>query len=149
MAEKRKQITFDIDTKVAKEVLGEKNYTAAYINIRDFMKSEGWVHIEGSVYMSSKPLSTTKVAHLIKGLKKQYPYLTKCIKTMHQSDISNVHSLSHLFEYDGTPGKFVEVDLKRQEEKTSVLVKLRDKQEEAKIYNSGHNAAQLENKIER
>jgi virulence-associated protein VapD len=104
----KKQLTFDIDTNVAKEILGEKNYTTAYANIKNFMTNEGWLHIEGSVYMSSKALSTTKVAHLINRLKKQYPYLTKCIRDMHQSDISNVHSLEHHFEYDGTPGEFAE-----------------------------------------
>lgn len=115
MPEKRKQLTFDIDTKVAKEVLGEKNYTTVYTNIRDFMKSEGWIHIEGSVYMSSKPLSTTKIAHLINGLKKQYPYIEKCIRSMHQSDISKVHSLDYLFEYDGTAGKYAQKEDVKQE----------------------------------
>ena len=37
--EKRKQLTFDIDTNVAKEILGEKSYTTAYANIKSFMKS--------------------------------------------------------------------------------------------------------------
>lgn len=110
---KRKQLTFDIDTNVAKEILCDKKYTTVYANISSFMKSEGWIHIEGSVYMSKEPLSTTKVAHLLNALKIRYPYLTKCIRNMHQSDISNVHSLVHHFEYDGTPGKF------KQREKTN------------------------------
>lgn len=120
---KRKQLTFDIDTNVAKEILGEKSYTTAYANIKSFMKSEGWLHIEGSVYMSSKPLSTTKVAHLINKLKKQYPYLTKCIRNMHQSDISNVHSLEHHFDYDGTPGKFKQQENQKTEEQKTKPIK--------------------------
>lgn len=39
MKEKRKQLAFDIDTNVAKEILGEKNYTTIYANIKSFMKS--------------------------------------------------------------------------------------------------------------
>lgn len=70
------------------------------------MENVGWIHIEGSVYMSSEPLSATGVAYVIDGLKLEYPYLTKCIRSMHQADIANIHSLNHLFEYDGTPGKF-------------------------------------------
>lgn len=108
MTQRRKQLTFDIDTNIAKEILGEKNYTTAYANIKNFMKNEGWLHIEGSVYMSAKPLSTTQVAHLINSLKKEYPYLTKCIKNMHQSDVSKVHSLNFHFDYDGTAGKFAQ-----------------------------------------
>lgn len=104
--EKRKQLTFDIDTNVAKEILGEQKYRTIYSNIRKFMEREGWQHIEGSVYMSKKPLSTIKVAWLVDALKEEYPYLTKCIRDMHQSDISNVHGLHNHFEYDGTAGKF-------------------------------------------
>ena len=37
---KKKQLTFDLDTKVAKKILGDKNYTKAYADIRRFMKSE-------------------------------------------------------------------------------------------------------------
>ena len=63
--EKRKQISFDIDTNVAKEILGESKYISIYSNIQSFMKKEGWEHIEGSVYMSTEPLSNTKVSMLI------------------------------------------------------------------------------------
>lgn len=112
--DKRKQLTFDIDTNILKKILGEKNYSNAYTQIRKFMENEGWIHIEGSVYMSKKPMSSTKVALLINDLKKKYPYLTKCIREMHQSDISNVHSVEHYFEYDGTPGKFAQKE-QRQE----------------------------------
>lgn len=103
---KRKQITFDIDTNVAKEILGERNYIRAYADIREFMENGGWQHIEGSVYMSVVPVTTTNVAHLVDDLIWKYPYLTKCIREMHQSDITNVHSLSHHFDYDGTPGPY-------------------------------------------
>lgn len=106
--EKRKQISFDIDTNVTKEILGESKYTSIYSNIQSFMRKEGWEHIEGSVYMSTEPLSNTKVSMLIDRLKKEYPYITKCVRDMHQADISKVHSLEAQFEYDGTPGKFAQ-----------------------------------------
>jgi len=81
------------------------------------------MHIEGSVYMSRKPLSATKIAHLINRMKKKYPYLTKCIRNMHQADISNIHSLEHHFEYDGTPGiyakeKDISKDTKQRKKST-------------------------------
>lgn len=103
---KRKQLTFDIDTNVAKKILGEQNYTNIYANIRRFMEKEGWKHIEGSVYMSNKPLDNGDVIYLIQDMKKQYPYLDKCIREMHQTDISKIHSLNYYLEYDGTPGRY-------------------------------------------
>ena len=33
---KRKQLSFDIDTKVAKAILGKSNYIKAYIDVRSF-----------------------------------------------------------------------------------------------------------------
>ena len=103
---RRKQLSFDIDTKVAKAILGKSNYIKAYTDIRTFMEKEGWQHIEGSVYMSNNPLSTTQVMYLLDDLVWEHPYLTKCFREIHQADISKVHSLSKQFEYDGTPGRF-------------------------------------------
>ena len=83
------------------------------------MKSEKWMHIEGSVYMSTESLSTTKVAHMLDRLLEKYPYITKCVREMHQADISDVHSLSAQFEYDGTPGKYVQKDADVKKEVSS------------------------------
>lgn len=122
--EKRKQLTFDIDTKVAKEILGEKNYTTAYSNIKSYMKKHDWTHIEGSVYMSNMSLSNTKVSLILKELKRQYPYLTKCIREMHQADISDIHSLNAEFDYDGTPGKYA---IKKEKTKKKTVKKQKKK----------------------
>ena len=103
---KRKQISFDIDTNVAKKILGEQGYTKIYADIRRFMETGGWQHIEGSVYMSIAPLSNTKVLYVIDGMKEKHPYLEKCIREIHQADVSNVHSLNQYFAYDGTPGQY-------------------------------------------
>ena len=102
----KKQISFDLDTKVAKAILGKRNYIKAYLDIRKFMEKEGWKHIEGSVYMSKSPISNIMVLNMLKKLKKEHPYLTKCFREIHQADVSKVHSLSKQFEYDGTPGRF-------------------------------------------
>lgn len=149
---KRKQLIFDIDTKVAEQILGD-GYRTLYSDIRIFLDKEQFEHIEGSAYMSKNPMTNLELSNILKYLKVQYPYLEKCVREIHQADISNVHSLSHIFEYDGTPGKFAAAGLNQQKEnipdKTSVLARLKDKQEEAKAYNNGHNAARLENRKER
>lgn len=123
---KRKQITFDIDTNVAREILGN-NYTNLYLNIKKFMETNDWRHIEGSVYMSNKPLTNPDVSYLLDDLLENYPYLTKCIRDMHQSDISNIHSLENHFEYDGTPGEYA-----REEEPEEEKQKQEEKQDNSK-----------------
>jgi len=39
---RRKQITFDLDTKILKQIFGEKNYTQAYKDIKRFMLDNGF-----------------------------------------------------------------------------------------------------------
>lgn len=112
---KRKQLSFDLDTNIAKEMFGEKKYTKAYSDIRRFMEENDWKHIEGSVYMSNESIENTDIFFLISNLKKQYPYITKCVRNMHQADISNIHGLQHYFEYDGTPGNFVQQEHLQEE----------------------------------
>lgn len=80
-------------------------------SIFDVLKEIRNNYIEGSVYMSKKPLSTTQVMHLLNDLIWEYPYLTKCFREIHQADVFKVHSLSKQFEYDGTPGRFAKQEL--------------------------------------
>jgi virulence-associated protein VapD len=102
----RKQISFDIDTNVVKAILGEANYTRVYMDIRNYMEMNGWIHIEGSVYMSKETVKNSDISFLIDNLEDKYPYISKCVRTMHQADISNIHTLDYHFNYDGTPGEF-------------------------------------------
>lgn len=105
MENSRKQIVFDIDTKVSEKILGE-NYNAIYYRIMNFLKKENFKHVEGTVYESKDSLTNYDIAKTIMALKKKYPYLDKCIRDIRQADISEVHTLNHLFSYDGTPGKY-------------------------------------------
>lgn len=113
---KRKQITFDLDTKVLKQIFGEKKYTQAYKNIRDFMEDNGFKHIEGSVYVSSKGMSSVAVAETLDELKLKHPYLNKSVREIHQTDVGASHSLSNQFDYDGTPGKFKDKGKSQEQE---------------------------------
>ena len=49
-----KAVSFDIDTKVAREIFGKK-YTRIYTVIEDFMTANDFRHKEGSQYISKKP----------------------------------------------------------------------------------------------
>lgn len=51
-------------------------------------------------------MSSVSVADTLNGLKKEYPYLSKSVREIHQTDVGKSHSLSNQFDYDGTPGKF-------------------------------------------
>lgn len=102
----RKQITFDLDTNVLKEIHGKKSYTKGYSDIKSFMEKNDFKHIEGSVYSSVKTMNNQEVLDLIDSLKEEYEYLDKCVRDMHMTDIGETHSLGGQFSYDGTAGEF-------------------------------------------
>ena len=99
----RKQLAFDLDTKVCEAILGS-NYHIIYREIRDFMISNGFIHIQGSVYVSQNELSVVEVLNLLYDLRERIPYIEKCIRDIRQADVSREHSLNDFFDYDGTPG---------------------------------------------
>ena len=103
----KKQIIFDIDTKVAKQILG-KNYTSIYNKIRYFFKSNGFEHIEGSGYMSNYSLDYYDVIDIIDRMKIEFPYIEKCVRDIRVTEITKQHSLNHMLDYDGTPGKYAQ-----------------------------------------
>ena len=129
---RKKQITFDIDTNVCKQIFGEDKFRQPYKDIRRFLSANGFMHIEGSAYMSSHAMSNMEIAQLIDDMVEKHPYLTKCIREMHQADIGRSHSLKAQFEYDGTPGRFAQNDKQQahsEKKRSSVLVKLEEKKQ--------------------
>lgn len=149
----RKQIIFDIDTKVASAILGESKYRKLYSDIERYMKKNGFKHIEGSSYESIHPITRTKVAYMIEKLISKYPYLSKCVRDTRETSITEGRSLNKLFDYDGTPGKFVQYDYKQNNSKSSMLHKLEEKKAEAKKKDSDRqsvkNKEQSHNKSSR
>lgn len=108
--EQKKQLSFDLDTNILKQIFGDNSYTIAYKDVRNFMKNNNFVHIEGSVYVSELSMTNVDVLLLLGKMKKELPYITKCVKEMHQTDVGEIHSLNEQFEYDGTPGEFALTD---------------------------------------
>ena len=75
----RKQIIFDLDTKVLKQIFGENKYTQAYYDIKSFMLKKGFEHIEGSAYASIKGMANYKVLETLRKLKRNILTLIKAL----------------------------------------------------------------------
>lgn len=103
----RKQIMFDLDTKVCEQILG-KGYRKIYEDIGNFLKENDFLHPQGSGYISSGELSNSEVFLLTQKMLNKYPYLTKCIRDIRTADILEVNSINHYFQYDGTAGRFAQ-----------------------------------------
>ena len=101
------QIAFDIDTKVCRKILGP-GYNKIYKDIQVFMEKQNFVHRQGSVYHSKTPITRIKATLIVKKLIIEMPYIAKCIRDITQAKIGKDVSLNDLFEYDGTPGTFLD-----------------------------------------
>lgn len=149
----RKQLIFDVDTKVAAAILGETKYRKLYVDIEKHMKSYGFERIEYSSYESIQPVSKVKVSQLMRDLLRKYPYLTKCIRDTRETTVIDGRSLNAMLDYDGTPGKFAQYDSKQNNSKASMLQKFENKKQEAKKTNSDRqvnkNKEQSHNKSSR
>lgn len=119
----RKQIAFDIDTKIAEEILGDK-YRKIYDDIKKHLEKNGFKHLQGSVYTSYDPMRDLDVTYIIKELLNSCAYITKCVRDIRKTDIIKEHSLNHLFSYDGTPGKYA---IKKEKIKKKTVKKQKKK----------------------
>lgn len=104
----RKQIAFDIDTRIAEKIFG-KGYRSVYFYITDVMKKNGYTHLQGSVYQSNVSISYTQVILLLEKIIEKKPGLEKCIRDMRVADITDENSLNYLFQYDGTIGRYPDI----------------------------------------
>ncbi len=111
----KKQIIFDIDSKVAYEILGESSKNV-WSNIRKFLENNGFAHIKYSGYQSIEPMSIARVSMIVSQLLDKYPYLTKCFEEMHVTNVPEITSFNHMFEYDGTPGIYKKASPKEKEQ---------------------------------
>ena len=103
-----KQIAFDIDTKIAKQIAGSK-YTYMYQTIQTFMTNNNFMHRQGSVYVSTKPISYADVTRLSYTFAQKYPYISKAIRDITVASISQKRmSLNSLFTYTGRADEYTD-----------------------------------------
>ena len=88
----RKEFIFDIDTKQGNAYFG--SYRRIYPIIGNYLKKNGFIHIEGSAYRSIEPMKRERFLRLFRKLLKQVPNLSFCIKEVHLSEVIDDYSLN-------------------------------------------------------
>lgn len=87
----RKAINFDLDTKKLKDAYCVTNrpleYLKAYGEIKDFMKSKGFLHRQWSGYVSNEPLSKAQVDYLVQSMTRTFPWFAQCVEKF---DVTNI-----------------------------------------------------------
>ena len=96
----RKQVTFDLDTKALRIYYPGESWNKAYDVIKRHMESSGFVWLQGSVYVSRKPITSSEVTDLLDDLVHKNSWLCMCMRDCRETNIGKEHSKNHIFETD-------------------------------------------------
>lgn len=94
----RKGINFDLDTEVLKEHYPKGDWHNAYCDVRSYFEKNGFEHIQGSGYHSTKEMSEIKAMAVIYRMTKEIPWLNYCVSVCMISDVPELYDISHVFE---------------------------------------------------
>jgi len=112
-------INFDLDTKKLKNtyVLSTgKKYNRAYDDIKAFMKKNGFLHRQGSGYISKEPMTEMAATLIIKKMGNLMPWLKNCTRRI---DLTVVGTQFDLTEVLNTKSNNNPAQNKNSFEKTS------------------------------
>lgn len=115
----RKQIAFDLDTKMLEKYYPTENWRKAYEDIKDHMKDNGFQWQQGSVYVSVKSMTTSEVSDILMDLVEQNPWLNKCMRDCRETNIGRSHSKNKIFDKDADIPERDSSKAKESNDKTS------------------------------
>lgn len=98
MDKHRKQIAFDLDTKMLEIYYPTANWRKAYDDIKHHMVNNGFDWIQGSVYVSKEKMSSSDVTIMLKALRNKNPWLNKCMRDCRETNIGRSHSKNSIFD---------------------------------------------------
>ena len=98
MRKQRKQIAFDLDTEALKKYYPANSWNNAYYDIKKFMVGNGFIWIQGSVYVSERTMTSTEVTYILNNLIKKHDWLNVCMRDCRETDIGKQHVKNHLFD---------------------------------------------------
>ncbi len=94
MEQFRKQFVFDLKADKASPIFKYYNsLSGAYDDIRRYMEANGFIHRQGSSYISETTMDNRKVRKFLKGMCKYLPWLEECSKAFDITDIGKQHDL--------------------------------------------------------
>lgn len=98
MAETRKQIAFDLDTKALETYYPSESWNNAYEVIKRHMLKNGFSWLQGSVYISKKPVTSAEVTNILDELVVKNPWLNLCMRDCREANIGKEHSKNYIFD---------------------------------------------------
>lgn len=93
-----KQITFDLDTKQLEKYYPKKAWNKAYDKISDYMKKCDFRWVQGTVYVSEKPISSREITYILQDLVHKYPRLNLCMRDCRETEVGKEFERNYLFD---------------------------------------------------
>ncbi len=94
----RKQIAFDLDTKALEIYYPGDSWRNSYDIIKKHMVKSGFEWLQGSVYVSKKPLASREVTIILDKLVENNPWLHLCMRDCRETNIGKEHSKNYVFD---------------------------------------------------
>lgn len=94
----RKQIAFDLDTKALQKFYPTESWNNAYEVIKKHMTKNGFAWLQGSVYVSEEPMTSTQVTNILDELVQKHTWLNVCMRDCRETNIGREHNKYHLFD---------------------------------------------------
>lgn len=98
MGDTRKQITFDLDTNALKKYYPSESWNNAYEVIRKHMTANGFYWLQGSVYVSEKPMKPYRVTRILNELVNKNPWLNVCMRDCRETNIGKEYDINSIFD---------------------------------------------------
>lgn len=125
MANGKKEIAFDLDTKMLQRYYPGRDWRAAYKDIRRFMSENDFEWRQGSVYVSQKSKTFFDVNNMLDDLSFQQPWLSLCVRDCTVTNVGRMHDQTYLFSKERL--------LQKLEKGKDVKAKTSEKEEEEEI----------------
>lgn len=100
MAAGRKQVAFDLDTDALKIYYPSESWNNAYDIIKRHMTNNGFNWLQGSVYVSQKPITSAEVTNILDELVQKNPWLNVCMRDCRETNIGREHNKNHIKSVD-------------------------------------------------
>jgi virulence-associated protein VapD len=94
----RKAINFDLDTKALQQNYHNASWNNAYDDVRILLAKFGFVHRQGSGYVSSEPKSDKDVLRCIKKMCIELTWLSGCVNKLDVTEVGETYDLTSMIK---------------------------------------------------
>ena len=106
---KRYALNFDLEQKMLRQYLDEKNPEKAYRLLRGFLEKKGFFHVQGSGYNSIEEMSESEIFKIMLDLDETFEWFGRAVKSIQVTEIGERYDYTEQFkdvvEEDRSPAK--------------------------------------------